>query len=176
MPDTNVPNRPQPPGRPVVSRTTLADLAGAHAHVRPEGEAVAVSIGDVHGSVHLVDVPSVVRQLLTDAVAQIAATALLLRVMTERNFTLGVAYSKTELIQVAVFGLVFLGALEQEKTLSLLRGYLGPHATLQRVELDDAVLRVVADVRDFPEESQNLVRSARELLRRGVVRGATQQL
>jgi drug/metabolite transporter (DMT)-like permease len=41
--------------------------------------------------------------------AQIAATALLLRVMAERNFTLGVAYSKTELAQVAVFGLVFLG-------------------------------------------------------------------
>jgi drug/metabolite transporter (DMT)-like permease len=46
--------------------------------------------------------------VVTGAVAQIAATALLLRVMTERNFTLGVAYSKTELIQVAVFGLVFL--------------------------------------------------------------------
>jgi drug/metabolite transporter (DMT)-like permease len=43
------------------------------------------------------------------AVSQIAATALLLRVMVERNFTLGVAYSKTELVQVAVFGLVFLG-------------------------------------------------------------------
>jgi uncharacterized membrane protein len=43
------------------------------------------------------------------AVSQIAATALLLRVMTERNFTLGVAYSKSEIIQVAVFGFVFLG-------------------------------------------------------------------
>lgn len=43
------------------------------------------------------------------AVAQIAATALLLRCMEERNFALGVAYSKTELIQVAVFGLVLLG-------------------------------------------------------------------
>ena len=39
----------------------------------------------------------------------IVATALLLRVMTERNFTLGIAYSKSEVIQVAVFGLVFLG-------------------------------------------------------------------
>jgi drug/metabolite transporter (DMT)-like permease len=29
--------------------------------------------------------------------------------MQERNFTLGVAYSKSELIQVAVFGFVFLG-------------------------------------------------------------------
>ena len=42
-------------------------------------------------------------------VAQIAGTALLLRVMTERNFALGVAYSKTELLQVAVFGAVLLG-------------------------------------------------------------------
>src|SRR5262249_31788153 len=39
--------------------------------------------------------------------AQITATALLLRVMQERNFTLGVAYSKSELIQVAVFGFLF---------------------------------------------------------------------
>lgn len=42
------------------------------------------------------------------AVCQIAGTALLLRVMTERNFTLGVAYSKSDIIQVAVFGYVFL--------------------------------------------------------------------
>jgi drug/metabolite transporter (DMT)-like permease len=43
------------------------------------------------------------------AVSQIVATALLLRVMQERNFALGVAYSKTELIQIAVFGLLVLG-------------------------------------------------------------------
>ncbi|MBM3368071.1 MAG: DMT family transporter [Betaproteobacteria bacterium] len=42
-------------------------------------------------------------------VSQIAATALLLRAMQERNFTLGVAYSKTEILQVAVIALVFLG-------------------------------------------------------------------
>jgi drug/metabolite transporter (DMT)-like permease len=42
------------------------------------------------------------------AIAQIAATALLLRVMAARNFAVGVAYSKTELIQVAVFAAVFL--------------------------------------------------------------------
>jgi drug/metabolite transporter (DMT)-like permease len=47
--------------------------------------------------------------ILLGSISQIAATALLLRVMTERNFTLGVAYSKSELIQVAVFGFVFLG-------------------------------------------------------------------
>jgi drug/metabolite transporter (DMT)-like permease len=43
------------------------------------------------------------------SLSQIAATALLLRCMQERNFALGVAYAKTELIQVAVFGLVLLG-------------------------------------------------------------------
>ena len=37
--------------------------------------------------------------------SQIAATALLLRTMRARNFALGVAYSKTEVLQVAVFGL-----------------------------------------------------------------------
>ena len=43
------------------------------------------------------------------ALSQIAATALLLRAMQERNFALGVAYSKTEVIQVALFGFVALG-------------------------------------------------------------------
>ena len=43
------------------------------------------------------------------AISQIVATALLLRNMEERNFAIGVAYSKSEIIQVAVFGLVLLG-------------------------------------------------------------------
>lgn len=43
------------------------------------------------------------------AVSQIGGTAFLLRTMQERNFALGVAYSKTEILQVAVFGLAFLG-------------------------------------------------------------------
>jgi drug/metabolite transporter (DMT)-like permease len=43
------------------------------------------------------------------ALSQIAATALLLRTMQERNFALGVAYSKTEVVQVALFAFVFLG-------------------------------------------------------------------
>src|SRR5258708_568560 len=34
------------------------------------------------------------------SVAQIAGTALLLRAMTERNFAIGIAYSKTEAVQV----------------------------------------------------------------------------
>lgn len=40
---------------------------------------------------------------------QIIATALLLRVLTQKNFAIGVAYSKTEVVQVAVFGFVILG-------------------------------------------------------------------
>jgi len=47
--------------------------------------------------------------VVASAAGQIAATALLLRVMAERNFALGVAYAKSEVMQVAVFGLVFLG-------------------------------------------------------------------
>jgi drug/metabolite transporter (DMT)-like permease len=47
--------------------------------------------------------------VLVSSVAQIGATALLLRVMAERNFALGIAYAKTEVIQVALFGLIFLG-------------------------------------------------------------------
>lgn len=47
--------------------------------------------------------------LALGAIAQIAATALMLRAMAERNFALGIAYSKTEIIQVAVFAFAFLG-------------------------------------------------------------------
>ena len=43
------------------------------------------------------------------AVAQIGATALLLAAMRERSFVVITAYSKTEPMQVAVFGLAFLG-------------------------------------------------------------------
>jgi len=43
------------------------------------------------------------------ALIWLLATALLLRIMQERNFALGVAYSKSEVLQVALFGLVFLG-------------------------------------------------------------------
>ena len=41
--------------------------------------------------------------------AQVAATALMLVAMGERSFVVTIAYIKTEPIQVAVFGLIFLG-------------------------------------------------------------------
>jgi drug/metabolite transporter (DMT)-like permease len=43
------------------------------------------------------------------ALAQIGATALLLAAMRERSFVVTTAYAKTEPVQVAVFGLAFLG-------------------------------------------------------------------
>jgi len=47
--------------------------------------------------------------LLDGALTQIAATALMLAAMGERSFVVAIAYIKTEPIQVAVFGLLFLG-------------------------------------------------------------------
>ena len=45
----------------------------------------------------------------TAALAQIGATALLLAAMRERSFVVTTAYAKTEPVQVALFGLLFLG-------------------------------------------------------------------
>ncbi|HEX2198211.1 MAG TPA: DMT family transporter [Burkholderiales bacterium] len=64
--------------------------------------------------------------VLVGAVSQIAATALLLRTMQARNFALGVAYSKTEVLQVAVFGLAFLGErISTPAALAVAAGTLG---------------------------------------------------
>src|SRR5262245_54777418 len=46
---------------------------------------------------------------LAAALAQIAATALLLAALQARSFVVTTAYAKTEPVQVAVFGLAFLG-------------------------------------------------------------------
>ena len=47
--------------------------------------------------------------VIDGAGAQVAATALMLVAMGERSFVVTIAYLKTEPIQVAVFGLIFLG-------------------------------------------------------------------
>jgi drug/metabolite transporter (DMT)-like permease len=47
--------------------------------------------------------------VIDGAGAQIAATATMLIAMNERSFVVTIAYIKTEPIQVAIFGLVFLG-------------------------------------------------------------------
>ncbi len=43
------------------------------------------------------------------ALSQIAGTALMLAAMRERSFVMAIAYLKTEPLQIALFGLVFLG-------------------------------------------------------------------
>src|ERR1700744_831533 len=47
--------------------------------------------------------------VILGAFAQVAATALMLAAMGERSFVVTIAYIKTEPIQVAVFGMLFLG-------------------------------------------------------------------
>src|SRR5689334_19356682 len=69
------------------------------------------------------------------ALGQIFATALLLRAMEERNFAIGVAYSKTEIMQVAVFSIVLLGdPLSLGAALAMLLGTVG--VTLLSPQMD----------------------------------------
>ena len=44
-------------------------------------------------------------------ISQIVATSLLIHVMAARNFATGVAYAKTEVVQAALFEMLFLGAV-----------------------------------------------------------------
>lgn len=53
--------------------------------------------------------PAFVFWVALGGVAQIVATSCLIHIFSFRNFAVGVAYSKTEVIQAAIFGLVFLG-------------------------------------------------------------------
>lgn len=47
--------------------------------------------------------------VIVGAFAQVAATVLMLATMNERSFVVSIAYIKTEPVQVAIFGLIFLG-------------------------------------------------------------------
>lgn len=49
--------------------------------------------------------------LLVGAIGQLAATAAMLVAMKQRNFVVGVAYSKTDALQVALFASIFLAEL-----------------------------------------------------------------
>jgi drug/metabolite transporter (DMT)-like permease len=49
--------------------------------------------------------------LVLGAAGQLAATACLLATMRQRNFVVGVAFSKTDALQVALFGALLLGEL-----------------------------------------------------------------
>ena len=66
---------------------------------------VLVATGD-----HLTNPPSVFWPwLLLGALSQIVATGLMLLAMNDRSFVVTTAYLKTEAIQTAIFGFVFLG-------------------------------------------------------------------
>src|SRR5258708_18889651 len=58
--------------------------------------------------------------LLAGALAQIAATALMLAAMGEHSFVVTIAYIKTEPVQVAIFGMLFLGDAISAPVLSAL--------------------------------------------------------
>src|SRR5690606_36720277 len=59
--------------------------------------------------------------VLAGGVCQILATALMLAAMRERSFVVTIAYLKTEPVQIALFGLVFLGdRLSVPATLAIL--------------------------------------------------------
>src|SRR5262245_7057894 len=47
--------------------------------------------------------------VIAGAVTQVLATALMLAAMGERSFVVAIAYVKTEPVQVAIFGFLFLG-------------------------------------------------------------------
>jgi drug/metabolite transporter (DMT)-like permease len=53
--------------------------------------------------------PAYFAWLLLGAMGQLGATACMLAAMNQRNFVVGVAYSKTDAVQVAVFATLFLG-------------------------------------------------------------------
>jgi drug/metabolite transporter (DMT)-like permease len=79
--------------------------------------------------------PAFVVWVAAGALGQIFATALLLRAMAERNFAIGVAYSKTEIIQVAAFSIVLLGdPLSLAAALAIVIGSIG--VTLLSPQID----------------------------------------
>src|ERR1700741_4597314 len=71
--------------------------------------------------------------LLLGALCQILATGLMLVAMNERSFVVTVAYLKTEAIQTAIFGFVFLGDhLTSLKVVAILIATLGVVVTALR--------------------------------------------
>ena len=53
--------------------------------------------------------PAFIPWILLGSLSQICSTALMLAAMNDRSFVVTIAYTKTEVIQAAVFGLLFLG-------------------------------------------------------------------
>ncbi|MEO8754599.1 MAG: DMT family transporter [Casimicrobiaceae bacterium] len=53
--------------------------------------------------------PAFIGWVFLGGISQILGTSFLLQTMGLRNFAVGVAYSKTEVVQIAIFALVFIG-------------------------------------------------------------------
>jgi drug/metabolite transporter (DMT)-like permease len=90
--------------------------------------------------------------LLLGALSQIAATALMLLAMNDRSFVVTTAYLKTEAIQTAIFGFVFLGDhLTTLKVIAILIATVGVVITALRpggekgfAELKPTIIGLVA--------------------------------
>jgi len=90
--------------------------------------------------------------LLLGALSQIVATGLMLAAMNDRSFVVTTAYLKTEAIQTAIFGFVFLGDhLTAAKVIAILIATIGviitalrPGATRDLASLKPTVLGLVA--------------------------------
>jgi len=97
--------------------------------------------------------------ILAAALSQMAGTAFLLRAMTARSFAIGLVYSKSEVIQVAIFSALFLGdALSLSTAIAvglatlgviLLSPRLGAAATSARSWTDAAALYGLASGATF---------------------------
>src|SRR3954463_12164825 len=71
--------------------------------------------------------------LLLGALSQIVATGLMLLAMTDRSFVVTTAYLKTEAIQTAIFGFIFLGdPLSVAKMIAILIATIGVVITALR--------------------------------------------
>ncbi len=82
--------------------------------------------------------------LLLGALCQIIATGLMLLAMTEHSFVVTTAYLKTEAIQTAIFGFVFLGDhLTELKVIAILIATIGVVITALR----SGGVKVFADVK-----------------------------
>jgi drug/metabolite transporter (DMT)-like permease len=75
--------------------------------------------------------------VLLGGVSQILATSLLIEAMTRRNFAAGVAYSKTEVVQAALFEAIFLGlAITAGGALAILLATIGVMLVSLRASAD----------------------------------------